>query len=160
MPRPAIQFYQLLSTPLERALPKLMEKACEQGMRAVIHGTEAQIETLDKALWNYNPDTFLPHGTRNDPSPERQPVYLCSRGENPNGATLRVIAHGVTVSADEPYERVFDLFDGTDETALAAARQRWKSYLDAGFSLTYIRQKENGGWEKLKETGQPDPLTI
>ena len=39
------------------------------------------------------------------------------------------------------------MFDGRDET-MAAARQRWRGYLDQGFKLTYWQQTEAGGWEK------------
>ena len=46
------------------------------------------------------------------------------------------------------WERVFDLFDGRDDGAVAAARGRWKLARVAGHTLTYWRQTEAGGWEK------------
>ena len=125
----------------------LMEKAYGQAMRVVIKGTDAQCERLDKALWVQNPDGFLPHGTQKDPQPQRQPVYLTSELENPNDAQLLVIVDGSSEIA-EGVERVFDVFDGGMEAEVQAARARWKQYLDAGYGLTYIRQKDNGGWEK------------
>ena len=48
----------------------------------------------------------------------------------------------------DTYTRVFDLFDGRDDTAVAAARDRWKAGKDAGHTLTYWRQTDRGGWEK------------
>lgn len=147
-----VQFYHLTTTPLERALPKLMEKALQTGMRAVIVGEEAQIETLDKVLWTYASNAFLPHGTYKDLQPERQPVYLSTQIENPNGAELLVITGGQKVEDVKGFTRLFDIFDGTDETELAAARARWKAYKDAGLGLTYIRQKDDGGWEKQAES--------
>ncbi len=155
MPQPAIQFYHLLTTPLERALPKLMEKAHGVGMRVVVQGTSAQVASLDTALWTYNPNGFLPHGTAADPRPERQPIYLTDREENPNGAELLVIADGRSIKASEPESgitRIFDMFDGGDESAVTQARARWKSYKDQGFALTYIKQKDDGGWEKVMST--------
>jgi DNA polymerase-3 subunit chi len=40
------------------------------------------------------------------------------------------------------------MFDGTDETALEAARGRWKTLKAAGHALSYWRQATAGGWEK------------
>jgi DNA polymerase-3 subunit chi len=44
--------------------------------------------------------------------------------------------------------RVFDLFDGNDSGAVAAARGRWAAAKAGGHLLTYWRQGE-AGWEKV-----------
>ena len=46
------------------------------------------------------------------------------------------------------YERCAVLFDGNDETALAAARAQWAGLKDAGHDLTYWQQNDEGRWEK------------
>lgn len=145
-----IQFYHLTTTPIERALPKLMEKAIASGMNVVVKADEAQVELLDKMLWTYSSPAFLPHGTHKDSQPERQPIYITPRDENPNGAELLVLTQGETYSGNG-FKRIFDIFDGTDEKLLQQARARWKTYKDAGHDLTYIRQKDDGGWEKQAE---------
>ncbi len=167
MTQPAIQFYHLLTTPLEQALPQLMEKALEQDMRVVVRGTAEQVKRLDGALWTYNPASWLPHGTQVDPQAERQPIYLTEGEEAPNSPSLLVITDGRTPTSilpleggggekSEPegviYERIFDVFDGGNEDEVIAARARWKCYKERGLSLTYIRQKEDGGWEKVMST--------
>ncbi len=149
MPTPDTQFYHLTVTPLERALPKLMEKACASGVQALVHGTPAQVEALDRALWTYHPGQFLPHGTAQDPQPERQPVFLTPGMDNPNRATLLVITNGATYLEEHgAFERLFDIFDGTDGAAAAAARERWQAYGARGYPLSYVKQKDDGGWEK------------
>jgi DNA polymerase-3 subunit chi len=45
----------------------------------------------------------------------------------------------------EAFERVFDLFDGSD--AEAVARVRWKAAKAAGHALTYWQQTPRG-WER------------
>ena len=45
------------------------------------------------------------------------------------------------------FDRVFDLFDGTDEAAVASARERWSAAKAAGHALTYWQQGARG-WEK------------
>jgi DNA polymerase-3 subunit chi len=42
---------------------------------------------------------------------------------------------------------VFDLFDGGDPAAVAAARQRWTAARAGGHTLTYWQQGPRG-WEK------------
>jgi DNA polymerase-3 subunit chi len=41
---------------------------------------------------------------------------------------------------------VFDLFDGNNPAAVAAARERWRSAKSAGHTLTYWQQTETG-WQ-------------
>ena len=72
-----ISFYHLLHTPLERALPRLMEKVLESGARAVIRtGSAQRAEALSDVLWTFEQNSFLPHGTATDGSPDKQPVWI------------------------------------------------------------------------------------
>jgi DNA polymerase-3 subunit chi len=45
------------------------------------------------------------------------------------------------------FARVFDLFDGNDPEAVAAARGRWTAAKGAGHALTYWQQGERG-WKR------------
>lgn len=144
-----VGFYHLLHWPLERALPKLLEKALERGHRAVVlTGSKERAEDLSAVLWTYEERSWLPHGTARDGSPGEQPVYLTAEDENPNGADVLVAVDGREPASTEGYARIIDMFDGRDETTVAAARTRWRTYLDRGFELTYWQQTEAGGWEK------------
>jgi len=144
-----IQFYHLTSSPIERALPKLLEKAHAGGLRVVVRtASDEQAERLNAALWTYNPDSFLPHGTANDPQPEVQPVYLTPGEEIPNAAKLMVATHGQAVAQPERFDRILDLFDGNNDESVQAARTRWKLYKEQGHSIGYNRQTAAGGWEK------------
>jgi very-short-patch-repair endonuclease/DNA polymerase IIIc chi subunit len=72
-----IQFYHLLSTPLERALPKLLEKAFAGGFKTLlVADSDEHIEQLNQLLWTYDPNSFLPHGSVADGQAERQPILL------------------------------------------------------------------------------------
>lgn len=149
-----IGFYHLQRMPLERALPKLLEKVLERGLRAVvIAGSEERVEALNTALWTYEQDSFLPHGSARDGNAEAQPVWLTVEDENPNGATVLVLTDGTDSPQLDRYARCVLLFDGTDEAALAAARRRWQAYKTAGHKLTYLQQTEYGGWEQRAEAG-------
>ncbi len=150
-----IAFYHLENWPLEQALPKLLEKTLEAGKRAlVLAGSEERVEALNNLLWTYHQDAWLPHGSAADGDAEEQPVWLAVADDNagadgnPNGAHFLFLTDGATSARVAEFERCFELFDGRDETALAAARQRWKDYAAAGHALTYWRQTDAGGWTK------------
>ncbi|MCS5608435.1 MAG: DNA polymerase III subunit chi, partial [Alphaproteobacteria bacterium] len=92
---PEVGFYHLLHMPLERALPKLLEKALERGHRAIVlTGSKERAEDLNAALWTYEERSWLPHGSAGDGSPETQPIYLTAEEENPNGADILVAVDG------------------------------------------------------------------
>jgi DNA polymerase-3 subunit chi len=143
-----IGFYHLQATPLERALPKLLERGLAAGFRIVVlAGSGERVDHLDAALWTYDDASFLPHGSRRDGKPERQPVWLTDSDENPNQADMLVLTDGAASSRLAEYRRCLDLFDGSDETALAAARERWRLAKAAGHALTYWQQTATG-WTK------------
>ena len=140
-------FYQLLRTPLEAALPRILEKVRELDLRAVVVvGSETKIESLSQALWTYDPASFLAHGSAKDGHAGDQPIWLTDRDENPNGAAVVVLADGATIAAPEVFQRCIEIFDGRDEAATQAARVRYKQAKDAGHTLKYFRQSETG-WE-------------
>ena len=135
---------------MERALPKLLEKVLASGARAVVRvGDEQGMDRLNKALWDYEERSFLPHGSAKEPHGEQQPGYITYAEENPNGAEILVITDGSSVPAEPGFTKVLDMFNGQDEAALTHARSRWKSYKDEGRELKYIQQQENGGWKEV-----------
>jgi DNA polymerase III subunit chi len=150
-------FYHLLTTSLEQALPKLLERVAGLGLRSVVVlGSPDRIASVSTALWTADPASFLAHGSARD-SPERaarQPIWLTDRLENPNGAQVLILADGATApipalgagAGDDAYVRRLDIFDGNDEAAVIAARERYKTAKDAGFPLKYFRQTA-AGWE-------------
>lgn len=149
-----IHFYHLQIHPLERALPKLLEKSLERDWHVCLQmRTPEKCASLNELLWNVGEDGFLPHGTAEDGDVEFQPIYLTTGSENPNGAQIRFfvecaqIAPALAASA-EPYERIVIMFDGNNENELNDARAQWKALKDTGLPMSYLQQTENGGWEK------------
>ncbi len=144
-----VSFYHLERTALEQALPRILDKALAAGLRAVVvAGSDERVSALNSALWTYDPNSFLPHGSAEDGRAADQPVYLTTEDENPNSATVLALVDGVESEILATFDRVLDLFDGHDDAAVQAARQRWKKLKDAGHELTYWQQTERGGWEQ------------
>jgi len=143
-----IGFYHLSSVPLERSLPRLLERARTQGHRIVVRAASPErVEHLSTALWTYEEASFLPHGSARDGNAAMQPIWLTDSSDNPNGASLLVVVDGVEAEDVESYARCADLFDGNDAGAVEAARARWRRARSAGHALTYWQQTASG-WEQ------------
>ncbi|MBC9208719.1 DNA polymerase III subunit chi [Roseomonas aerophila] len=143
-----IGFYHLTRTPMEAALPKLLGRVLSQGGRAVVRvGTPERLAALDTSLWLSADPDWLPHGTPLTGNADLQPIWLTTEDEAPNAARFLFLVDGANTARTPEYDRVFDLFDGQDDTAVAAARARWSAAKAAGHSLAYWQQGERG-WEK------------
>jgi DNA polymerase-3 subunit chi len=144
-----IRFYHLRTMTLERALPQILEKVLARGDRVVVMaGSTERVEALNAALWTYNDRSFLPHGSSRDGFAEDQPIWLTTTEENPNGASMLVLADGTTTNDVAAWGSAIEIFDGGDDGAVGAARERWKAYKAAGHTLTYWKQSDDGRWEK------------
>jgi DNA polymerase III subunit chi len=143
-----VGFYHLLSMPLERAVPRLLERARSQGHRIVIRAASSErVEHLSALLWTYDETSFLPHGSARDGNPASQPIWLSDQAENPNEASMLILVDGVDAEDLGAFSRCADLFDGNDPAAVEAARRRWRRAQADGHALTYWQQTETG-WEK------------
>jgi DNA polymerase-3 subunit chi len=143
----------LKATPLERALPRLLERALKDGYRIlVMAGSTERVEHLNQLLWTYDDASFLPHGSARDGHADRQPIFLTAADGNPNHASMLVLVDGARPQGFGDFKRVCDMFDGNDETAVAAARQRWREAKAAGHDLTYWEQTTSG-WVKRGADG-------
>src|SRR5579885_2230779 len=79
-----VGFYHLGPTALDRALPRLLERALADGHRVVVFaGSAERVTYLDGLLWTYNEASFLPHGTARDGNAARQPICLTDRTRTP-----------------------------------------------------------------------------
>jgi DNA polymerase-3 subunit chi len=145
-----VWFYQLERRPLETALAELLEKTLARGWKAVVRCPDhARVETLDKALWTWRDDSFLPHGSGAEDA-ERQPIFLTDSREAPNEAQALFLIDGASAdpAALSRYSRCVALFDGVDESALAKARTFWGAAKEAGCDVSYWKESPSGKWEK------------
>jgi DNA polymerase-3 subunit chi len=145
-----ILFYHLQGQQLEGVLTPFLEKSLERGWRVIVQGgSPERIEALDAHLWTYRDDGFLPHGTWREGETNAQPVLLTLDDANPNQASVRFLIDGAAVPADaESYQRIVLLFDGEDEEAVTAARERWNEAKTKGFEAAYWQPDEQGRWVK------------
>jgi DNA polymerase-3 subunit chi len=148
-PMTEISLYHLTTAPVEKVLPKLLEKIIASGKRSlVLASTEERVEMLNNALWTYSQGSFLPHGTAKDGFPEHQPIWLSTQTDHLNGATVLILTDGVEASELDKFERCLDIFDGLDEDATALAKKRIQHYNNNEHVVIYWQQDPKGVWEK------------
>lgn len=150
---PMVMFYHLTRSTLADTLMALLPRALAQDWRVMIRGTDtATLDRLDAALWLGPEDGFLPHGLQGGANDADQPV-LIGQGPPTNGARALALIDGASATADElaAMDRVWVLFDGSDNARLQAARAQWKAFSTAGVAAQYWSE-DNGRWEKKAET--------
>lgn len=148
-----IRFYHLQRMPLEKAVTMILRRVVDRDQRAVVVGNDAaRLEMLDTHLWTSPPNDFVAHGRAGDPAmkglEEQQAVWLDGEVNTPNNPQILLQIDGAETQPAEigSIEICCDLFDGNNDSAVAAARDRWKRYRDGGYRLTYWQETEQGGW--------------
>ncbi len=136
-------FYHIEQGSLDAAIAPLIEKCLERKWRVLVVGHAETVDRLDRALWTWRDDSFLPH-SRGRTDADKQPVLLSTEPAPVNGAKVAVLLDGSDADATQ-FERMMVVFDGGDETARSKARQQFKAAADAGGSARYFQQ-DRGGW--------------
>jgi DNA polymerase-3 subunit chi len=148
-----VYFYHLTSSPLEQALPDLLEKVRGNDWRALIRCTDqTRLNKLDAHLWQYREDAFMPHGLAGGDHDADQPILLTTGADNANNSEILLLIHQAKTDSAEvaKFTRVCIMFDGNNPDELTAARGDWKTLTDAGIPAQYWAQ-ENGRWTKKAE---------
>jgi DNA polymerase-3 subunit chi len=128
-------------------LPRVAERVVAAGGRLLIIAEETRLAALDKLLWTYTPDSFLPHACASGGADANQPILIATDSVATNGARNLAIADGVWRDAALDFDRTFHFFD---EDRIVEARQSWKALADReGVERRYWKQGETGGWEQL-----------
>ena len=144
-----VWFYHLERSALEQVLPELLERTLARGWKALVRtGQPERVDHLDAHLWSWRDDSFLPHGTAEEPFAEHQPVLLTAGESVPNAAEALFLIDGAEPGDLTAHERCIILFDGRDEAALARARASWKTFKGEGRTVSYWKQGAERGWEK------------
>lgn len=129
-----VQFHVNVPDPVHYAC-RLLRKALRQGARLAVTGSAATLAELDRALWTFEADEFLPHVQLRDDRPSaarsRAPVWLVEDARQ--GVPMPVLVNlGVPVTASfESYPRVIEIVSN-DEDDRSAGRQRWRDYQAKG----------------------------
>lgn len=122
---------------------RLLRKAARQGARVLVRGAPEEMDLLDKALWTFEAQEFVPHhrlrpGFATASHLRRTPVWLMDEGEAwpQELAPAQVLLQMATQAAqDAPqWTRLIELV-GDDAEDRRLARQRWRAYEAQGLAV-------------------------
>lgn len=126
-----------------------LRKALRAGARVRVEGDPLALDLLDKALWTFDAQEFLPHLRlrAQDRVPEAlwsTPVWLADPGtELPEGAAapdlLLRIQPQHAWDATRP-QRLVEIV-GTDRDELREARTRWRTYQARGWQTAHHERR-------------------
>ena len=142
-----VDFYHLTVTPLERALPQIAEKVVASGGRLlIVSENEVQRGAIDRLLWSYTPESFLPHGQAGGEDDADQPVLIAAGLAAANTAANIALIDGQWRDEALAFDRAFHFFDAE---RIAEARSAWKALADReGVERRYWKQNDAGKWEQ------------
>jgi DNA polymerase-3 subunit chi len=135
-----VDFHTGVAEPVPFAC-RLLRKAYGQGATLVVRAPAATLAALDRALWLFEAQGFVPHLRIGRPAPDaaalrRTPIWL-AEGPVPDPAPPILVNLGAEVGpGDGRFERLIEIV-GADADGLQAARRRWRQYEQLGWSIRH-----------------------
>jgi|GEM_PF-1074889 len=152
----SLMAYIFHALPIEKALPKLLEKILEQRKKALIKfDSTEELEHFNTVLWTYHPKSFLPHGTDLGNKPEKQPVLLTSSQETlknpPNSPSIIIFFSLEELSSFLEFSSSFEKIIFIS-TSLSEKNKNLLNTLSKKLPLFLHIQDKDGKW--IKNTPQ------
>lgn len=132
-----VDFYMLeqRSAEIERFACRLTEKAWRLGHQIYLQTKDAeQTDRIDRLLWTFRDQAFIPHGKYGEPEAADLRVAL-GHGTDPTGW------QGLLINLDDEVPTFFSRFDrvaeivGPGAEEREVARQRYNFYQERGYTL-------------------------
>jgi len=144
-----INIYHVLEGNLVSSVIRLLEKVYSSGKRCVFYSPiDERVKTIDKTLWTFSTNAFVPHGDRTVGFPEQQPIYLTDRIENPNNADALVIMDTFEYeNFSGNFEKIMFVFEDTAQ--INVAEELYRDLKKSDKNVNYWKQSKSG-WEKME----------
>lgn len=114
---------------------RLAGKAWQQGRRVYLHtNSEAESRHLDRLLWTFRQESFIPHGLLEQSDPALNPVVI---GHANHGGDEHDVLINLAPEAPEFFSRFHRVAECIDHDAeiKKAGRDRYSFYRDRGYPL-------------------------
>ena len=119
---------------------RLLRKATRMGARVAVTAPQEALNTLDRALWVFEPTEFGPPvrraaGIKATPRQGPTPIWLVEQvADAPEHDVLLNLSQQVPAGF-ESFARLIEIVS-TDDSDRHAARDRWKHYTGRGYAIT------------------------
>ncbi|MBP9752873.1 MAG: DNA polymerase III subunit chi [Proteobacteria bacterium] len=145
-----ISFYSIRNDPIQKTLPKLVEKIYDLKLNIhILCQDDDQLKILDAGLWTYSSLAFLPHGTIHDPEfmHGQNPIWLSTSLDFKNKPSVLVLLTPLKLSKDYIFEKVIYMFDQHQEN-VDAFLNIFNDLKKENKNPTFWQQTEKGTWQK------------
>jgi DNA polymerase-3 subunit chi len=145
-----VVFYALYSTPVDKALPALLQKIYDSSFKVHIHcEDDHQMQTLDDSIWTFTPLAFLPHASvlTSTQFPAQNPIWLATDIKFINNPEVLISTMPTFFENLENIKKIIFFYDLNLDTK-KQFEDLQKKYKDKNFSLTLWMQNTKGGWDK------------
>ena len=118
-----------------------IERNYERGSTVAVHAADrGQASDMDKKLWTFKQNSFIPHGIVGEVGePIIEPVLIAAGDdEMPDSDVLMVLSDEGREQWLEHFDHVYDFAPLYDDDLKQDARRRFKAYQQAGFRMRYI----------------------
>ncbi|ABV74027.1 DNA polymerase III subunit chi [Rickettsia canadensis str. McKiel] len=148
--------YQTSDELLLKSVLLLIEKCYYSDLKSVILTTDKeQQEMLNKNLWTYSRKQFIPHGSKLDPQPEKQPIYITDELQNPNNASVLIIISPIDIGKIlqvkdyiEVFKRIIIITHFLED--LKELTVKVNKFTEQENKIDCFKQDMRGAWNKVK----------
>jgi len=132
---PAVCFVRLECQEKALHVGRLTEKHFNHGQRIlVVVANDDMATTLDRYLWTWKKDSFLPHKVMNTGGEFCDEAIVISTVEhNPNNADVLICVSPCSPVFFKDFQNVYDFAETYDAQLADAARDRFRLYRQHGF---------------------------
>jgi len=135
-----VEFHSGVAAPLHFAC-RLLRKAYRQGVGVVVMGPAATLQALDRELWTFEAQEFVPHlrvkpGQPLDAALRRTPIWLCEGAPPSSGPKVLVNLGAEPPDGGESFERIIEIVSAEGEER-QRARARWRAYEARGWAIKH-----------------------
>jgi len=140
---PQVEFHSGVAAPLHFAC-RLLRKAYRQGAKVVVTAPASTLQALDRELWTFEPQEFVPHlrlkpGQLLDAALRLTPIWLCEDAP-PNPCPKVLVNLGAEPpGGGESFERIIEIVS-TEGEDRQRARTRWRAYEARGWAIKHHAQ--------------------
>jgi len=118
---------------------RLVERVRKDRLRVLINcPDQRQARHLDRLLWTYREESFLPHGLVGETDPVLTPVLISADGQpdSEDQVLINLDTRPEVPPFFSRFQRLCELLD-QDAAALEAGRTRFAYYRDCGYPLRH-----------------------
>lgn len=102
----------------------------------------SELATLDRALWTFSEQDFVPHALADDALASQSPVLLTDNADAMPHHDILINLSGEVPASFAQFERVCEIVSQDPEDT-AAGRERYGYYRQRGYSLTHYAASQS-----------------